>query len=518
MAEPRYVNLTAPAGGYESQLADIARRQKLAELLAQQGGEDIKVESVNGIPTPISPFQGLAKALQSGMGAYMASNAAADEAALKDANNEELAKAISQFGKRSKAVDEEAPTVVEPGGEPLQQYTMNEPDRLSQAVSMMRLGGRGDAIGQALLKSEIESRNKGEEYSTTPVYDQKGNAYQISKTGGSPRLIPNIQARDQWSMGMTPNQKAQYDLDAANYGIRYAEAQLSQNKAAFEGVGGPGMNNITLPSALRSTGVPPSATTAPAQTMPSAQTQPPTQPRGNVPGATPRLAAPNQVVRPAAKPNATQAEIPLTDPRNPVYRGMAPKNVQENITKLNLERATAMPQVNSQLATLYNLRNTVDNLSTHPYLSGILGIYDQFETGDTQPGTINARASYNQLFSQTAISQIQAMRDSSKTGGAVGQVTEGEWDKLSNAALAMSLKQSPEDFKTNLKNYRNTLDQIEQKLRGTYKTVYGGKIDFTPPKYTTYAEAHNIKNKPSNAATAKPSSTRSAADAILAGD
>jgi len=83
MADPRYVSLTAPAGGYESQLANIVRRQKLAELLAQQGGEDIKVESVNGIPTPISPFQGLAKALQSGMGAYLGSKADEDLATAK---------------------------------------------------------------------------------------------------------------------------------------------------------------------------------------------------------------------------------------------------------------------------------------------------------------------------------------------------------------------------------------------------------------------------------------------------
>lgn len=83
MADPRYVNLTAPAGGYESQLANIVRRQKMAELLAQQGNEDIKVESVNGIPTPISPFQGLAKALQSGMGAYLGSKADEDLATAK---------------------------------------------------------------------------------------------------------------------------------------------------------------------------------------------------------------------------------------------------------------------------------------------------------------------------------------------------------------------------------------------------------------------------------------------------
>jgi hypothetical protein len=97
MAEPRYVNLTAPAGGYESQLADIKRRQKMAELLAQQGGEDIKVESVGGIPTPISPFQGLAKALQSGMGAYLSSSAAEDEAALKKEQGESRAKALELY-------------------------------------------------------------------------------------------------------------------------------------------------------------------------------------------------------------------------------------------------------------------------------------------------------------------------------------------------------------------------------------------------------------------------------------
>jgi hypothetical protein len=511
MATAKYINTFS--NDYGTKLADIKRRQKMAELLAQQGAEPIDVESVGGVPTPISPFQGLAKLLKSGMGGYLAGKASEDEAALEKANNEELAKAISEFGKSYKIVDTAAPTVMV-GDEPVQQYTMNEPDRLSQAVSMMRLGGRGDAIGQALLKSEIESRNRGEEYSTTPVYDQKGNAYQISKTGGPPRLIPDIQARDQWTMGMTQNQKAQYDLDVARYGIQYADAQLSQGRAAFEGVGTSGLGGVTPPSALRAPGVPSVAPT----TATAAQPAPQAQRSGNLPGAMPRTAAPSQVASPPAKPNAASAEVPLTDPRNPVYRGMAPKNVQENITKLNLERAVAIPQVTTQLATVYNLRNTVKNLSTHPFLENILGIYDQFEMGDTKPGTINARSLYNQLFSQTAISQIQAMRDASKTGGAVGQVTEGEWDKLSNAALAMSVKQSPEDFKINLKNYENTLDQIEQKIRGTHKTVYGGKIDFTAPKYTTYAEAHASKTKPSNAAAGKPSSVRSAADAILAGD
>jgi hypothetical protein len=108
MADPRYVNLTAPAGGYESQLADIKRRQKIAELLAQQGSEDIKVESVGGIPTPISPFQGLAKLLKSGMGGYLAGKASEDEAALEKAARTEAIEARKTFNQE--------PDLVMPGG------------------------------------------------------------------------------------------------------------------------------------------------------------------------------------------------------------------------------------------------------------------------------------------------------------------------------------------------------------------------------------------------------------------
>ena len=107
MAEPRYVSLTAPAGGYESQLADIKRRQKMAELLAQQGGEDIKIESVGGIPTPISPFQGLAKALQSGMGAYLGRKAGEEEAALEESENKAIADVFEGM--------KDTPDVVNPG-------------------------------------------------------------------------------------------------------------------------------------------------------------------------------------------------------------------------------------------------------------------------------------------------------------------------------------------------------------------------------------------------------------------
>jgi hypothetical protein len=59
------VNLTSPA----SQLAELQRRQKIAEALAAQGAEPIEVGSYKGIQAPISPFSALAKVLQTYMGA-----------------------------------------------------------------------------------------------------------------------------------------------------------------------------------------------------------------------------------------------------------------------------------------------------------------------------------------------------------------------------------------------------------------------------------------------------------------
>jgi hypothetical protein len=92
---PNYISLTSGNTDYASQLAAIARRQKYAELLAQQGGKDIDVQSVGGVPTPISPFQGLAKVFQTGMGAYLSGKAGEDEAALDTVQSKKYADALA---------------------------------------------------------------------------------------------------------------------------------------------------------------------------------------------------------------------------------------------------------------------------------------------------------------------------------------------------------------------------------------------------------------------------------------
>lgn len=57
---------------FTSQQADIQRRQKLAEMLSEQGNQEIPIQSYNGIQAAIPWTAVLAKALQAGAGAYIA--------------------------------------------------------------------------------------------------------------------------------------------------------------------------------------------------------------------------------------------------------------------------------------------------------------------------------------------------------------------------------------------------------------------------------------------------------------
>lgn len=97
-----------------------------------------------------------------------------------------------------------------------------------------------------------------------------------------------------------------------------------------------------------------------------------------------------------------------------------------------------------------------------------------FETGtsgnmmrDWTPGVFQnaARdldANVDALRTKFALDALQAMREASKTGGAVGQVTEGEWERLANSVENISPRQSHGQF---LKNLDNAREYYLEKLR-----------------------------------------------------
>jgi hypothetical protein len=67
---------------YSSRKAAIARQEKLAELLSQMGAQEQAVSTAGGITAPVSGMGALARGLTSFGGAYMSGKAAKDAAAL----------------------------------------------------------------------------------------------------------------------------------------------------------------------------------------------------------------------------------------------------------------------------------------------------------------------------------------------------------------------------------------------------------------------------------------------------
>jgi hypothetical protein len=90
------VNFTLPSP-YESELADIARRQKMAELMQQQAFQPAETFSFNGIQARTSPLTGIAKALQGYMAVKTQKDLANEQKALGEKYRKQSVEEGEQF-------------------------------------------------------------------------------------------------------------------------------------------------------------------------------------------------------------------------------------------------------------------------------------------------------------------------------------------------------------------------------------------------------------------------------------
>lgn len=82
---------------YGAEAEDIARRRKMAEMMQMQALEPIKQETAGGYVVPISWTQGLAKALQAGVGGYQQGQATRDQRELVARQKAETAQKTADF-------------------------------------------------------------------------------------------------------------------------------------------------------------------------------------------------------------------------------------------------------------------------------------------------------------------------------------------------------------------------------------------------------------------------------------
>lgn len=125
-------------------------------------------------------------------------------------------------------------------------------------------------------------------------------------------------------------------------------------------------------------------------------------------------------------------------------------------------------------AALNSLAEKANQVKAHPGLDAATGWQTLFPT---MPGSkaADAESQLDTLKSKVAFGTLQAMRDASKTGGALGAVSEKELKLLESNIDALSTAQSPEQFRKSLEAIVKYSEDAKGRARGAFNMTHGGE-------------------------------------------
>jgi hypothetical protein len=128
-------------------------------------------------------------------------------------------------------------------------------------------------------------------------------------------------------------------------------------------------------------------------------------------------------------------------------------------------------------------------LKTHkglPYITG--GIMGRLPSV-SEEGT-SAQADLDQIKAKAGFEALQAMRNSSPTGGALGNVSDAEGRRLEASAAALAQAQGTTAFQSKLDRYIEDLERSKKSLKNAFDMQYGS---VKPKNATTSSDGWTIK-------------------------
>lgn len=173
-------------------------------------------------------------------------------------------------------------------------------------------------------------------------------------------------------------------------------------------------------------------------------------------------------------------------------------------TKDIQKREAAYPQANAAIkgieAKSESFINDLKALRDHPGLSQITGILAGRVSGLTKEGRA-AQALYDKILAKGGFEMLQQMREASKTGGALGNVSNQEGKQLQASFAAIDRRQDAAD--------------VKKALDTAISDVEGAKVRSREAFNETYSYREQPSAAPAPAAPKPKSDIRSKADAIL---
>jgi len=248
------------------------------------------------------------------------------------------------------------------------------------------------------------------------------------------------------------------------------------------------------PGGAVSTPVPGVSVTQPQQSagpMPQAQ-QPQQGPGGILSEMTPPGVAPSpkrqmaELIMPynedAAKALLKEAELEEA-PGLEGAKEFAKQQASESV-KLQVDRPNAEKALTTTIDTLGGVEETIDSLleknaeSGLPTLtsgaaSNVGGLYDSYFPNRPGSDASNAWAQMQKLKNNIGVMVLTAMREASKTGGAVGNVTEKEWPILQSQIAALDHTMSDEQFADSLQKIKDRIASMRLSAAQAFDRTYG---------------------------------------------
>jgi len=221
--------------------------------------------------------------------------------------------------------------------------------------------------------------------------------------------------------------------------------------------------------------------------------------------------------RPPGQPRAEQPPVAVVDPNTnkvifvdratAIANKMTPASAMEGLSPKEIQnREAKYPQAKTAVASFETsaekLAKDLETLADSKGLDGITGLIG----GRTPAITKEARAAealYNSIIARGGFNELQNLRNASPTGGALGNVSNAEGERLNNAFAPLKLTQNASDLKAALKKAASETRASAGRVKDTFDLTYeyksqGGQTPTpsrTPSPSATPMSADDLVNK-----------------------
>lgn len=462
------VSLNTAVSPYGSELTRIEEAKKLAQLMQQEGANPIQPYSYNGIQAPIAPTQGLAKLAKALLGKSMARDAETERKDLVTKAQSEADNWITSMAQADQPVQATAADV-----EDRQQGMDMGSGAAPMAVGEQLAGPMSKQERMALMLKGMQNPLTSTAAQSMLGNDQALERAKALKSLNAVQMIPADQVRQ---MGLPPgayqrDANGKISMIGSSSGLPASPIQSwAKHQELVKQYGENSPQVRTFESFVRANqvinrgnqiDVVSGATAAPlANFGVGTKPQDSIDEKGNRiistpgrPGGTPGMAQP-------AAPGAGQPVAP------------GGPTIQQLPHTMEQSRAAS---------NAYSELNTKTGLVAQD-IDRALGMADNWTVGAASvvsgiPGTPahNLAALLNTIKANVGFDQLQAMRASSPTGGALGQVSERENILLQSVMGSLEQSQSPAQFKANLARLKEVLAGREARMKAAFDQDFGGR-------------------------------------------